>query len=893
MLIKRPILPVAHDQHSSIPQDEVMPLFINKSNWFVRFWRLAVSLIAAFSLLNIQPAAAFDNGPTQQGGDGPQIEQAVLDALTEDSQTDYIIVMADQANLEAAYQIEDWVERGQYVVDALKATARESQKDVLAVLDEQGAKYESFFAGNEIYVYGGTRSSLNAVQALGDEVAEIRAPVTITVGGQSSLVTFQDAIAAGSADAALPQSEIDATTTWGLTDVQAPTFWSTYGVSGENIIVANIDTGVQFNHPALLSAYRCQSDPNSLDCWYDPTNTCTGGVPCDNNGHGTHTMGTMVASNSTALSYTAGMAPGATWIACKGCATNDCSNVALLACADWILAPNDNAANRPHIVNNSWGGPGNNDWFRSEVVAWRAAGIFPAFSAGNEGADDYGNLVCSSLGSPGDYPESFATASHDSNGIVSDFSSRGPGAFGNSPYNKPNISAPGGGVISSYPGSSWASMNGTSMASPHTAGAVALLWSCAPQLRGQIDQTFQILQNAAADTPGDTACGVSPVSGADYAYGYGYLDVIAAGQVTCLTAQISGRVTDSVTGQPIAGATITAASGSLNFSAETDASGNYYLSVIASTYTVSAVRYAYTGQSASVSVGTGSSATRNFTLVPQTTSTLTGQVTDGSGRGGGLPASLTFTYNGLSLTVLSDMQGYYSADVLRGVTQTVEVNAIYEDYLSYQANLTVSAASETRNFSLLVNPYTCGAAHYYQTGAVTQTFSALSLPSGWSIEDNLGTGQVWTFTDTMGFTGSDGGIAIVNSDLYWRTYKTGGQDTSLLTPIYDFSNQANVYLQFDTYYYYYPLNKSEVAQVDLRVNNGAWTQLWRRTSASYEDNVSLDLSSQAGGQSAVQVRFHYYNASNEWYWMLDNVSLGGPPNCAYTDNVLFLPLTLR
>lgn len=890
MLIKRPILPVAHDQHSSIPQDEVMPLFINKSNWFVRFWRLAVSLIAAFSLLNIQPAAAFDNSPTQQGGDGPQIEQAVLDALTEDSQTDYIIVMADQANLEAAYQIEDWVERGQYVVDALKATARESQKDVLAVLDEQGAKYESFFAGNEIYVYGGTRSSLNAVQALGDEVSEIRAPVTITVGGQSNLVTFQDAIAAGSADAALPQSEIDATTTWGLTDVQAPAFWSTYGVSGENIIVANIDTGVQYNHPALLSAYRCQSDPDSLDCWKDATSVCTGGVPCDDNGHGTHTMGTMVASNSAALSYTAGMAPGATWIACKACAGRSCSDNALLACADWILAPNGNAANRPHIVNNSWGGPGNDGWFRDKVIAWRASGIFPAFSAGNEGADDYGNLVCSSLGSPGDYPESFATASHDSNGIVSDFSSRGLGAFGNSPYNKPNISAPGGSVTSSYPGSSWASMSGTSMASPHTAGAVALLWSCAPQLRGQIDQTFQILQNAAADTPGDTACGVSPVSGADYAYGYGYLDVMAAGQTACLGAQISGQITDSVTGQPIAGATITAASGSLNFSDETDASGNYSLQVMASTYTLSAARYAYTSQSASVSVGAGSSATRNFTLVPQTTSTLTGQVTDGSGRGGGLPASLTFTYNGQSLTVLSDMQGYYSANVLRGVTQTVEVNAVYEDYLPYQANLTVSAASETRNFSLLVNPYTCGAAHYYQAGAVSQTFSALSLPYGWSIEDNLGTGQVWTFSDAASFSGSEGGYAVIDSDgLGTSSY----QDTSLLTPVYNFTNQPQVYLKFDTYYRYYVNGGSEVAQVDLRVNNGAWTQLWRHTSTSYEGNVSLDLSSQAGGQSSVQVRFHYYNAHFDYWWKLDNVSLGGPPNCAYTDDVLFLPLTLR
>jgi subtilisin family serine protease len=889
MLIKRPILPVAHDQHISIPQDEVMPIFINKFNGFVRFWRLAVSLIAAISLLNVQPAAAFDNGPAQQGGDGPQIEQAVLDALTEDSQTDYIIVMADQANLEAAYQIEDWVERGQYVVDALKATARESQKYVLAVLDEQGAKYESFFAGNEIYVYGGTRSSLNAVQALGDEVAEIRAPVTITVGGQSSLVTFQDAIAAGSAAAALPQSEINAATTWGLTDVQAPAFWSTYGVSGENIIVANIDTGVQYNHPALLSAYRCQSNPNSLDCWYDPTGSCTGGVPCDNNGHGTHTMGTMVASNSTALSNTVGMAPGATWIACKGCATNYCSNVALLACADWILAPNGNPANRPHIVNNSWGGPGNNDWFRSKVVKWRAAGIFPAFSAGNSGP------ACGTIGSPGDYPESFATASHDSTGTVyngdgTNGSSRGPSAFGNSPYNKPNISAPGVSVKSTYPTNTWGELTGTSMASPHTAGAVALLWSCAPQLRGQIDQTFQILQNAAADTPGDIACGVSPVSGADYAYGYGYLDVMAAGQTACLGAQISGRVTDSVTGQPIAGATITAASGSLNFSAETDASGNYSLLVMASTYTLSAARYAYTGQSTSVSVSTGSSATRNFALVPQTTSALTGRVTDGSGRGGGLPASLTFTYNGQSLTVLSDMQGYYSANVLRGVSQTVEVNAIYEDYLPYQANLTVSAASETRNFSLLVNPYTCGASHYYQTGAVTQTFSALSLPSGWSIEDNLGTGQVWTFSDAASFSGSDGGYAVINSfSLGTSSY----QDTSLLTPVYNFTNQPQVYLKFDTYYRYNAFGGSEVAQVDLRVNNGAWTQLWRRTSTSYEGNVSLDLSSQAGGQSSVQVRFHYYNAHFDYWWKLDNVSLGGPPNCAYTDDVLFLPLTLR
>jgi Subtilisin-like serine proteases len=242
-------------------------------------------------------------------------------------------------------------------------------------------------------------------------------------------------------------------------------------VQGDGIVVANIDTGVQYNHPALDQAFKCAS-PSDAACWADPSNIC-GGSACDNNGHGTHTMGTMVGDDDPTLTYQVGMAPNAKWIACKGCESSSCSDTALNACADWILAPGGNPANRPNIVNNSWGGGGGDTWYLAKVQAWRAAGIFPAFSAGNSGSS------CGTIGSPSDYQESFATANHMSGRTINSGSSRGPSTYGHEPYTKPNISAPGTSICSSIPGSSWScGYSGTSMASPHSAGAVALLWSC-------------------------------------------------------------------------------------------------------------------------------------------------------------------------------------------------------------------------------------------------------------------------------------------------------------------------------------------------------------------------------------------------------------------------------
>ncbi len=443
-----------------------------------------------------------------------KVEVSVLQALSYSHTTDVVITLSEKANLDAAYLIRDWEERGWYVYNSLRETADRSQKPIIALLEKQGVSYQAFYAGNEIAVFDAdaeTLALLNGESA----VAHIRSPRTIDLDPQDSVLAQSPAYTTDSL-------------AWGIKDTKADAFWVEFGRQGEGVIVANIDTGIQWNHPGLDQAYRCADDPASPACWYDPSDICPGDFPCDNNGHGTHTMGIMVADDDPQLMYQAGMAPGATWIACKGCESNTCSDTALNACADWILAPDGDPANRPHIVNNSWGDVGWDDWYLEKVQTWLAAGIFPAFSAGNSGSQG-----CSSLGSPGDYQEVFSSANHKQDRLIADTSSRGPSEFGDVPYTKPNISAPGTFICSAVPNSTWTcGYSGTSMASPHSAGAVALLWSCSPDLVGMISDTMDLLQNTAAEAPVGN-CGAPPEGEGNYTYGYGYLDVLAAGLQAC------------------------------------------------------------------------------------------------------------------------------------------------------------------------------------------------------------------------------------------------------------------------------------------------------------------------------------------------------------------------
>jgi len=461
-------------------------------------------LIALAAMALPLTALASPSAPPGQAG---RVDAALEHILAQGQTSDLVVEFAEQADLSDAPGL-GWANRGDRVFKALQAVTKRSQAAATAYLKRQGVAHQTFLIGNQLYVYGGNQQIARHLASL-PGVARVRAPITIYLDPIISEAPI-----------------IQATTAWGITDTKADQFWSTFSVQGDGILVSNIDTGVQWDHSALVNAYKCQSNPSSSVCWRDPANVC-GGNPCDNNGHGTHTMGTMVADDNPSLTYIAGMAPNSQWIACKGCESSSCSESSLNACADWVLAPGGSSANRPHVVNNSWGGGGGSTWYLSKVQAWRAAGIFPAFSAGNSGSS------CSTLGSPGDYQESFASAAHSSSRTIASFSSRGPSAFGHTPYTKPNISAPGVSVCSTIPTNSWScGYSGTSMASPHTAGAVALLWSCNSSLIGQIDQTFQALQNNTDTAPAGN-CGAPPDGQGNYTYGYGFLNILKVGQSWC------------------------------------------------------------------------------------------------------------------------------------------------------------------------------------------------------------------------------------------------------------------------------------------------------------------------------------------------------------------------
>lgn len=627
-----------------------------------------------------------------------KIEALLLDKFSEESSADFIVEFVEQADLSQAYEM-NWEDRGWYVYTTLTQVADKTQASAKAILGELKLEYQSFFTGNELYVRGG---NLVAAQTLAElpEVKLIRATRTYMIDPvvKASNPLFS---ATWAGDLLANHLSFDVTpnaiTDWGITDSKADQFWSNYGVQGEGIVVANIDTGVDYTHIALNQNYKCLNNPSNPECWLDPgTQNCTGlnDGPCDTiySGiyHGTHTMGTMVAENDPALTYIAGMAPNAQWIACMGCPSGSCPDVDLNTCADWIVAPNGNPSARPNIVNNSWGGPGGDNWYLSKVNAWRASGIFPAFSAGNYGS-------CNSLGSPGDYQESFGSASHQITRAISSFSSKGPSSvFGHDPYTKPNISAPGEEIWSAQPGNSWAPISGTSMASPHSAGAVALLWSCNPSLIGQIDQTFQILQDT-ADAPPAGSCGAPPDGQGNNTFGYGYLNMLEAGRLNCGDLGfLEGVVTsDSL---PVQGATVTA-SGALNagstIQAITDPNGHYDMTLLVGTYDVTATHPEYITRVVS-GVEITADETTTLDIVMQPRGHVSGHVTDNP-NGFPLVGATVSADDGTTTT--TDDTGLYELYLDPG---SYSVTAQMTDYASQSLPVEVVSGEEvTLDFTLL------------------------------------------------------------------------------------------------------------------------------------------------------------------------------------------------
>ncbi|MPZ29083.1 MAG: S8 family serine peptidase, partial [Micromonosporaceae bacterium] len=608
--------------------------------------------------------------------------------------TDFWIHLREQADLGGAESIADWDQRGQFVYDRLTQTAETSQAGLRELLEAEGVAYKPYWISNTILVTGDAdlltriadRPEVDEI--LADRVYQIPKPIAGT-----------------------PEETIDAIE-WNIDRVNAPQVWSDFGVRGEGIVVGSIDTGAQFDHPALVSQYRGNLGNGVFDHnynWFDPTNHCGTPVPCDTFGHGTHTMGTTLGDDGGDNQI--GVAPGATWITANGCPGGGCPQQALLDSFAWLLAPTDLEGNnpdpsmRPHVVNNSWGSNnGSSTTYLDSVRAWVAAGIFPVFSNGNNGA-----AGCGTVGSPGSYPESYGVGAFDINDNIASFSSRGA-----SPIDggiKPNVSAPGVNVRSSVPGNGYAPNNGTSMAAPHVTGVVALMWSAADSLVRDLDATRDLLDMTAIDTANDQ-CGGTPEN--NNVWGEGRLDAFAAvdqsprGPVGMLT----GTVSDSATGDPISGADVTL-TGPVDRELTTGEAGTYSITLPVGDYSATASAFGYGDQTVPVTITEGQTTEQNFPLVAVDSATVRGTITDGSGHG--WPIYARVDVDGVPVSTFTDpLTGQYELSLPVNDSYTIQVTSQYPGYDGHTADVDLGESDVTVDVSLLVDELRCREAPGYE-----------------------------------------------------------------------------------------------------------------------------------------------------------------------------------
>nr|WP_202539121.1 S8 family serine peptidase [Streptomyces sp. SID8379] len=571
-----------------------------------------------------------------------------LDKPGADGTTTFWVQLDAQADTSAARKAKKKADKGRAVIKAKKERATASQGELKALLKKSGAHFTSYWISNTVKVTGD--------KALAEKIAA--RPEVEAIAADKVLKLPDDRTAE-------EQPQAAGGVEWNIDSINAPKVWDDLGDRGDGVVIANIDTGVDYQHPTLAGSYRGLKADGTYDHdhnWFDATATCPEQEPCDDHGHGSHTMGTMVGDDGDGDRI--GVAPGARWIAAKGCTVSGCPQDALLAAGQWILAPTDRTGQDPRpdlapdVVNNSWGADVLDTWYESMVQAWVDAGIFPAFSNGNNGPD------CATVGSPGAYPNTYASGAYDSDGDIASFSARGAGEDG---AVKPDIAAPGVDIRSAAPGGGYAVMSGTSMASPHTAATVALMWSVSPAIRGDVAATERLLDRTAHDVP-DLTCGGTAAN--NNVFGEGRLDAYAA--VAATPRGPLGGLIGAVTadGAPLAGATVDL-TGPMDATVNTRDDGTYSLpKLMVGDYQVKVSKYGYRPAESTVTITEGSTATRDLALDTAPTGTLSGTVRTTSGpeagakiEVAGAPADTTTTTGGDGSYTLQLPSGTYQLTI--------------------------------------------------------------------------------------------------------------------------------------------------------------------------------------------------------------------------------------
>ena len=425
-------------------------------------------------------------------------------------------------------------QRIELVYKTLVKNADETQKNLISLLNSEKFSYQRFFISNAILIHAATPALVEEISKM-TEVDKILGNPSV----HFALPKNFEASFTGSS----PVGE-------NISYVGAERVWKELGITGQNVVIGGQDTGYQWDHPALKSHYRgwngtkVAHDYNWHDSIHKPAhprspygvNKCGYdlSVPCDDDRHGTHTMGTMVGSDGSKNQI--GMAPGAKWIGCRNMDEGVGTPASYLECFQFFLAPtamNENPFTSgkpelaPHVINNSWGCGTDEGCTGAEIlpalIAMKAAGIIVVASAGNDGPD------CGTIKDPPSYHTAYVLtvgAIDHRNGEIASFSSRGPSTFDGGVG--PDVTAPGVSIRSSVPGGKYEETvwSGTSMAGPHVVGQVALILSAQPKLIGNVDGVISIVRSSAENTSSSQTCGgVAGGKIPNNTYGYGKIRV--------------------------------------------------------------------------------------------------------------------------------------------------------------------------------------------------------------------------------------------------------------------------------------------------------------------------------------------------------------------------------
>ena len=487
----------------------------------------AAAVAAALGAVASSRAVNRPNSPAQTAA-LRKIAPWVTQHTAGGKQAEFMIVLADQADLSGAEALSTKSEKGRFVRDALWNKSQTTQGPILRWLRERGIEHRSFYIVNAVLVKGS------------QEVAEMLAarPDVARVEGNPQIQNSLPQPGAALEEPSQPSAP--ATVEPGIAYTNAPSVWAE-GFTGQNIVVASADTGVRWTHNALKPHYRgwdgvtADHDFN----WHDSIHTGGGicgpnsPVPCDDYFHGSHTTGTAIGADGGANQI--GMAPGAKWIACRNMDQGVGTPARYIECMEFFLAPypvggtpdEGDPTLAPDITINSWGCPTSEgcsvNTLQAAVEGQAAAGIMMVVAAGNSGSG------CSTLFDPPSFYAASYTVGALNTGTdtAAFFSSRGPVTADGSNRIKPDITAPGTSTrsASNSSDSAYTFADGTSMATPHIAGAMALLWSAHPELQNQIDASRTALDDA-AHFISSTQCG--DAGPPNNVYGWGRVDILAA-----------------------------------------------------------------------------------------------------------------------------------------------------------------------------------------------------------------------------------------------------------------------------------------------------------------------------------------------------------------------------